>query len=79
MIKTCQARQLRANCRQDCGAKTDALGEWQGSTKFGGERLGEKMPKRTTEAIWKTWLIGWLVGGWFDCLSWSIQLLQLLV
>jgi hypothetical protein len=25
---------------QDCGAKTDALGEWQGSTKFGGERLG---------------------------------------
>jgi len=26
------------NCeRQDCGAKTDALGEWQGSTKFGGE------------------------------------------
>lgn len=23
--------------RQDCGAKTDALGEWQGSTKFGGE------------------------------------------
>ncbi|CAK9009716.1 unnamed protein product [Durusdinium trenchii] len=22
---------------QDCGAKTDALGEWQGNTKFGGE------------------------------------------
>lgn len=29
---------------QDCGAKTDALGEWQGSTKFGGERLGESSP-----------------------------------
>ncbi len=62
-LETCC--QLTANCRQDCGAKTDALGEWRGSTKFSGELLGEKTPKRTTEATWKTWLIGWL----YNCLS----------
>ena len=62
-LETCC--QLTANRRQDCGAKTDALGEWRGSTKFGGEPLGEKTPKRTTEATWKTWLIGWL----YNCLS----------
>ena len=56
----CQASQLRANCRQDCGAKTDALGEWQGSTKFGGEPLGEKTPQRGRRG----WLM--LVGRLVD-------------
>ena len=46
-IKTFQLVTMRSSgslAPEDCGAKSDALGAWQGSTKFGGELLG---------SIWK--------------------------